>query len=1179
MERIKGNLFRFLPVLIALVLFLIPFFWFKPGQIDWGGDSTRAYYFDPSGYLMHHSLFGVSPSDTGGPVLGYYTIPYVLLLMFVKKIVISHTILISIFHGLKLSVAFLSICYIVKNLVEEKIKKKTDMITVSGIVGGLLYVFSSVAIIGWDKVILTHDQLFLNPLVFLLFLLFFKCNKTIYLLFIILITFFFSQNFSFGSAPPIFSFYPISLVFLLTYAIFVKKWKISWLKLLFAFLLFFLVHAFDFIPVIYSLFETGSDLYVNVFTAQGKFDRGLTYFEGISPSVKLVKGIFLLPQIPDNIITGFYTLIFPFLIVISLILKKSKSLFVVTAFFLIVLYFAIGNITSAGITLYKSFFILPGFSMFRNYYGQWQYTYLFFFVLLSSISYCYVFSSISKKPAYIFSALLIILISINAHSFIKGDLVNKDLWLSNKLKLVDQPDPNFIKATSHIKQITQDAKVLILPLTDPGYQMVLGKERKGVYQGPALIAYLSGKRDFAGLTSFGFFREKLAGAVRAKDLLQFKKILAYYNIGYIFYNSDPFILEKGFPRFPYEDVSTTFPKNQKEYKKFIDSLGYKQVGNFGMYYHLYQVPNMEYLPHIYAATDVISSNDVAESFKLNDESNLRKVYVENRTGVDIGSRQDVFQAKSFNPFTALQLNNHLHNHSPYVVRKPNDMLYPFVLLKEKLDLSKKTELTPHVDTALLLLSKRLFELRYWGNEMAVRAGSSHIQVGSYYMSWERTLERYKRGYSELFSFLDNSRRDKSEINPELVKIDEQLKRHQAQLIDEVHQTKKTEEEKKMLIELVNKTFYSIFDYLSVPVFSTEKNSYSISLPASSNGEYRLTMENIPPLDQGSNTAILEFNHKKYFLKNKSKSTKFIEFPDIPVPSGDLEFSITYARQNFAQNSQLRESRTFTAGELDKSSYQEKIMGYEPEKQYLFTFEYNTYGDNFAYSFLDIKSSGKSRGKNSFFKKNLNSTSWKTEQVIIAADQAALAGYIGFFNNHSPSNAKISIKNLSVTETKVPNVVFVKDIPGKIESPKISFQKINPVSYRISIKDAKEPFLLTFLDTYDKNWKLILRNKDSEIPTKYSYFDGDVTEGPSLHDFPGLDAKVGWFGPYISDDMHMAVNNYANGWFISPKDTGFKKDYELVLVYNRQKLFYIGAIISAVSLLTLIVAMIFLIRRK
>ncbi|MDO8269297.1 MAG: hypothetical protein Q7T54_01335, partial [Candidatus Levybacteria bacterium] len=1080
---------------------------------------------------------------------------------------------------LKLSIGFLSIFYIVKGFLVDNGYKNEKSYLLASIIGGLFYIFSPISIIGWDKVIFTHDQFFLNPLIFLLVFLFLKSNKIIYLFTALLVTFIFSHNFSFGASPPLFAFYPLALLFLIVYTIVVKKRIISWWKIGLTLVLFILIHSYHLFPLFSSLFKPGSDLYANVFTSEGKFDRGLSYFSAVSASVKVTNGLFHMPQMSTNPISNIYTAISPFIFVFALMRGRSKLLLLTAGAFLIVLFFAIGNITTVGIEFYKSLFNLPGFSMFRNYFGQWQYAYIFFYSIFFSLSLSFVFNSLNKKIIYIFSSVLIIIMLLHATPFLIGDMVNKDVWQSDNLKLVDVPDPHFTEAMKYVKDIKQDSKVLVLPLSDPGYQIVAGKEKIGVYEGPALIAYLAGKRDFAGTSSFGSFNGIFAKAAQTQDYGRIKEIFANYNIGYVFYNSDPLVYEKGFPGFPYEYARSSFPQTQEKYKEFIAALNLIKVKSFGENYHLYRMPDEAYLPHIYAATEVVSSSDIAKSYILSNTTNIRKAFAQNKTGITIGHQQDVFQAQSSNPFDALIYNNHLHNHAPYIARRMDELVYPLVLMRERFELSNKKEMRPHVDTAMLLLSKRLYELKKWGNIMEVNASTSIIPIGDYYMSWERSLESYKRGYAELLTFLKTVKNERAEINAELVKIDEQLKRHQALLIDEIHLTTKSSKDKEILMDMVDKTFYEIYDTLSIPVFSSENNKYSIILPESDNGAYELHIENIPPLDKNAAAAILTFNNKQHFLTSSLKNEKFIKFPDVSVSSGSINFTIDYSRRNYMQDSQLNKAVTLEAKKLDFKAYSERIEGYEPGKQYLITFEYMTNGDNFVYSFLDIKSSGKSRGRNSFFKKNLNSMSWKSEQTIIASDPYATAAFIEFANNHASSGATLSIRNFNVTETLVPNVLFVKDVPGEIYTPKIVFQRINPVAYKIIVKDAKKPYFLVFSDAYDKNWKIVLTKNAPTIPIKFQYFDGQIKEGEAQRSIPGLELFNGWTGPYVADKTHMVANGYANGWYITPDDTESKSEYTLVLVYKGQQLFYIGGLISFVSLLTLIITMIFLIRKR
>src|SRR3989338_4439143 len=96
------------PFIITFLLFLIPFFWFKPGEMDLGGDSSRLYFYDPMRYLISQALYATSNSGLGGESLGYFGIPFFLFLAGLKSILRSPTALIVFVHGVSLSVAFVS---------------------------------------------------------------------------------------------------------------------------------------------------------------------------------------------------------------------------------------------------------------------------------------------------------------------------------------------------------------------------------------------------------------------------------------------------------------------------------------------------------------------------------------------------------------------------------------------------------------------------------------------------------------------------------------------------------------------------------------------------------------------------------------------------------------------------------------------------------------------------------------------------------------------------------------------------------------------------------------------------------------------------------------------------------------------------------------------------------------
>jgi hypothetical protein len=70
MSDLFDNLIHFIAshkliILICCILMAIPFFWFKPGYIDIGGDSSRLYFYDPLNFLKSFVLNIFLPDSLG----------------------------------------------------------------------------------------------------------------------------------------------------------------------------------------------------------------------------------------------------------------------------------------------------------------------------------------------------------------------------------------------------------------------------------------------------------------------------------------------------------------------------------------------------------------------------------------------------------------------------------------------------------------------------------------------------------------------------------------------------------------------------------------------------------------------------------------------------------------------------------------------------------------------------------------------------------------------------------------------------------------------------------------------------------------------------------------------------------------------------------------------------------
>ncbi len=155
-------------------------------------------------------------------------------------------------------------------------------------------------------------------------------------------------------------------------------------------------------------------------------------------------------------------------------------------------------------------------------------------------------------------------------------------------------------------------------------------------------------------------------------------------------------------------------------------------------------------------------------------------------------------------------------------------------------------------------------------------------------------------------------------------------------------------------------------------------------------------------------------------------------------------------------------------------------------------------------------------------------------------------------------------NLKKPKQEKPSIILSKDGNDlkfennpSLSAPQIVFNQISPTKYKVQVTGAKNSYLLNFLDSYNKNWKIYLVDSQK----KQSIFST-------------------WRNKPIADDKHYVVNNFANSWLIEPNDSKGKENYEIMIEFVPQRIFYIGMIISTIAIIlyTLIVLTIFLFRK-
>ena len=357
---------------ICIILFILPFFWLKPGEVELGGDSNRLFLYDPGSYLQVNGLYSIEPEGLGKLRPDQFMLPFLFALKLLYAFFHSPYILICLLNSLKLVGSFIFIYLIVVEILKNHTEKnKSLFIDIAGMLAGLFYTFSPSVGENMHAALVTHNQVFLNPMIFYLMLRFLLSQQSKYLWFILLTTLIFSPNFSLKAPPPPFSFYPFAFLFRVLYVMVVLKKSLPWKKLFWGLILFLGIHAFHIIPVLANIFDPGSDFNVRAFDAYVNKNEALEYFNATLGLGKVSHQVLYIHSLPELRWTTFAV---PFVIILGILLNKKKQgvLVLIAAFFFITLFLVSANITHIGVEFYRKLFYVPGFSMFRVFYGQWQ---------------------------------------------------------------------------------------------------------------------------------------------------------------------------------------------------------------------------------------------------------------------------------------------------------------------------------------------------------------------------------------------------------------------------------------------------------------------------------------------------------------------------------------------------------------------------------------------------------------------------------------------------------------------------------------------------------------------------------------------------------------------------------------------------------------------------------------
>lgn len=587
--------------------------------MDLGGDANRLYFYDPISFLKSTAMYVVGTEGKGIVEPKYYYLPYVGMIAFMKYIIASPTIVVSLFNGIKLSVSYLTIVGIVfEMIVIDSQKKQRRKVEIAAVFAGLFYIASLGSIhlsFFWDRALFTHDQVFLNPLIFYLLLKFFLTDRYTYLYIALFISFVFATSFGLAASPALFAFYPLACLFLVLYIVLIVKKPMPWQKIIIGGVLFLGVHAFHLLGSIVNFSDSGSITNSVVFNKKEILDGGVNYFTAVHAHGLAILNI-LLPSVEGRL--RYASWIGPFIIVLGILANKSskKSFVLISTVFLLIFFLATANITTLGYEAYRSFFYIPGFSMFRVFFEKWMYVYAFFYALMVGFGLYSIFLRIRDRYIKIILALSIAMIFISSFPLLSGSLVHQIIRGSKNVQGVLHMDPQYEKTLEYIRALPDDGKILIFPLTDSFRQVVAGSDG-GVYEGPSTLFHLTHKYGFVGYQAFGYkntdtapYAEEIIHASKEKNYERLLTIFGTLNIRYILHNSDPKAYEEGFVNGSFGYMMTFMPKTQAEYGEFVSHFPFHRIYENGPY-QIYEVDSSKYTPTIFIPKMVYKRDELS----------------------------------------------------------------------------------------------------------------------------------------------------------------------------------------------------------------------------------------------------------------------------------------------------------------------------------------------------------------------------------------------------------------------------------------------------------------------------------------------------------------------------------------------------------------------------------------
>lgn len=638
-----------------------------------------------------------------------------------------------------------------------------------------------------------------------------------------------------------------------------------------------------------------------------------------------------------------------------------------------------------------------------------------------------------------------------------------------------------------------------------------------------------------------------------------EKILSLESIKYVILPSDP--LNDIYRTYGFSDSFDSYIKSS------IAETNNTLAKNFG---GITIWENKNYLPHIMPVRELVYVNGTGNLQNIVDIPTLPDVayYFENNgpEGIDENATRDSIMLKNSTKIYSVadcvrcDLDKQYTSYAkiPYARFLPDSPLYPLIIWKEQKTLSS------------LAYPQKLLQEAFLSEKRTVEIDSminKNIQKEFIKSTMFQNLS--------LISDVNSKILENQPIgNEDLLSIDDFFSLERKILKDKFPDVKEAD---------VQEVFLGTIDKLDIlrknlleKIWKTEGNDKKLFLSIPEDGKYQISIKNDSEVNIEESS--LSVNGVKFPLRETSDKYSF--YGESSFTKGVYKVEMDTNPINLISTS-ASSLNLFSDSSSEKFKIPLKTLS-DPQSVYQISFDYKV-NKGVTPRILVVDEVNPKDLSTGLAKSILNQSienhgdgKWHHFTAFFKPPEGILKPNLIFWFLNIDEKNSVEIDNLFVNKVYFPTIIFSKDNNKTLGSPSIRFQEMNPNDYSVSVSSVNEPYLLSFSEGFDKNWRAYLTNDEEKTDNKIvaSYINGRVQELPYLNkpDFPSF--LNTFLYPSLPENIHAEVNGFGNAWLINKSGS-----YTIHLVYLPQRYFLIGLFISITSFIIILLISVFLLGKK